>query len=341
MRIPAFLLACAALLSGCAADAPEAAPPTEKSPVVVTKPGDFDATNLTDDRPHLHDYWGGKERLVLMDQATEAIVGLAGGVPVVAVTFDPPPGAVVPQGASAVHVTVKWTTEPGDTFGAPELWVKSAADHDTMKVAAVEHDAVVTIPSTNEKNDLPHQTLSAWQFQFVLPPGPTGATRYQGTVTIHVEVQRGLDIPLYPGHPDRWAGATEIALFSNAQDALWQGDGYHDYSCFSGCPGLVAPREGVVVPYDAKRVVVVIEQEDRPSKLGLKFHGADTRELSTLPPPEEADGKRVYDIPLTRGMADGPYARESLWRFLAAIEEPAPDSVVAQSYTMTATAFRT
>lgn len=339
--ILAALLA-AAVLGGCLGGAPAAVEsPVTPPPVVVTDPRDFSALGNASGA-HLHDYWGGKERLTVMEEATETGGLLFGDL--LRYTFRPPAGSVVPQGTARVEVTFGWSGSPLDAHGQPELWVKSARDREAVRLGPVEQGQSLTVESANEMNDLPHQSVSAWEFVFALPrPGPAQPIHFQGTVTILVDAVRGLDIPLYPAHPDRWGGATEIALFEETRErVVFDGDLETGYRCYGGCPGRHAPADGIVVPFDAAVVEVVLDDRAAAgARLGLKFHGADSREFVPLTPESEDGGRRVYRILVERGTGDGPYAQQSLWEFIPFIEAPSEDAAYAGGYAIEARVLKT
>lgn len=329
------------VLSGCA-EAPADAPPArEAGPNVVTDPGDY--TNATS-KSHLHDYWGGQPRVVVLDAShpggTErgAGPGVAAGTDVPVMEFRPESGQVVPQGASAVEVTLSWTEAPGDLYARPSLWVQTAQDAQPWFVAEVAAGQTVPVPSTNERNDLPHQLLSAWVFQLRMDAGSEGFLRFKGSVEARAEAVRGLDIPLYPAHPDRWQGASEALLFDASARLSYVEDPV-DHGCNGdACPPTHRPANGTIVPPGAQTVVVVLETEGLTT-IGLEAHGPEQRTFVRLAPDEEQGGVRTYRLPVEANW-DGPYAQQSQWEFRTFIEGPVPDGAASGAYRITATALR-
>lgn len=339
----AGLAVTASLVAGCSEDPPVAGA-TVDPPCLVERPDDrscLDANATSVDRPHLHDYWGGQDRLVVMDATAHA--GSVG--------FNedgqwfmlrPDPDHVVPQGTSEVQVTIAWTAYEPTHYSDTELMVVTAADREPWVAGPVASGDTVVIPSDNSRNDLPHQRLSAWQFILhAAPADPLGGVIFQADVTIRVEAVRGLDIPLYPGHPDLWQGRTEIALFDEEVPLgiLHGGIEVGPASagpCIFACLETMRPDDGAIVPYDAAFVeVVVTHDQDLPFRVGMTYHGAadrDTRELA----PETDDGTtRTYRIPVGPD-GDGPYAKQSLWEFRPFVEAPEKDGAFAGSYSVTA-----
>lgn len=313
----------ALLLAGCAAE-PEAPAAEPEAPLVVT---DVDDTaSLTNEslrmQAHQHDYWGGAERLVVVEttQAGETFfVSSAWSLP-----FVPEAGKVVPQGTARVEVTIDWVDGTAKQYAAPELWVRTAADHEPVLVGAVEHGQTLVVDTTLANADLPHQALSAWRFEWRIHPGPGGLIWWDGEVALKAVAVRGLEIPVYPPHPDLWDGAETRALLDTGQPlGVWEGDPVDGGNCYGQCPTIHRPDDGLVVPYDATAVEVVFAQsEESATKLGLRFHAADSREWTALEPAETSGAVRTYRIPVAPGMGDSPYATQSLWEFAPFLEDP-------------------
>ncbi len=223
--------------------------------------------------------------------------------------------------------------------------VKTAADVTHRRVGELEAGQAMVFESTNEQNDLPHQILSSWEFGFFLNDESDGCYEFTGTASIRVEIVRGLEIPLYPGHPDRWGGAQEIILIDEAPDVfIHVGPTDAGSACLSGPVGearcLWDPHRvanGTVGPFNAQVVEVVLENRaTAPLPIDFGYHDASTREVLWPDPIEEAGGRAVYRLDV--GGGDGPYARQSQWEFWVIPERGA---FYTGSYAMTATAFRT
>lgn len=317
-----------ALFCGCLAEPGTTA--SSPAPVLVTQPGDFGTDGA--DLPHLHDYWGGADRLVVMDGwPTEPGPGLAGGDSVPIYQYRAPSGSVVPQGTAFVEVTFTWEPAPTDVYQDPRLWVRSAADTEAQQIGPVHSGQPTRMESANERNDLPHQLLSAWVFEFRLSErSDLALLRFKANVTIHVEAVRGLEIPLYPGHPDRWEGQSEILLVDVVRPLFYlqdPGDGGCDG--FS-CPTVEVPRNGTIVPPDAAYVLATLTLQGSPTDIGLSYHGAEGRGFQRLSPMANGPTK-VYHIPVG-SFGDGPYAQASQWEFAPYIEGPVPDGLAYEEF---------
>lgn len=343
------VLALAALLSGCSGP-PEEAPPPGESVTLVTDPtqGRMDGSASA----HLHDYWGSSDRKTVIDAVVPVgYMTLGPQTDGVAAIVLPEPGDVVPQGAAQVEVTMTWTPDPamGTTNQAAgtRLAVRTAADRDAQAVGPIESGVTVVVPSANERNDLPHQVLSAWEFHWVLeavplPGGQIAMVSFQGQLKVLVEAVRGLDIPLYPGHPDQWQGLTEFALFQAEGTAIMDGDPRTgNIRCYGSCPEIMVPGDGVVIPIDASHILVTVDRDQpMPTRLGLAYHTAISREWVMPEPVEETATSRMYWIDVLDG-GDGAYTRQSNWEFALFVEEPVEDGYLLDTYRVAATVHKT
>lgn len=333
-------LAAFALLAGCVADAPAPAATAAPETVLVTKANDVES--LTNESfamaAHVHDYWGGQDRLVVVDDARDAWgPWLSDGW---SERFVPADGVVVPQGTARVEVTATWTDESPTPFGTPELWVKTAADAEAVLVGPLEQGVTLSVPATLAQADLPHQALSAWRFEWRIPESdlPLGLVVWSAEVSLKAEAVRGLDIPVYPPHPDLWRGADALPLMEAGQEGgVWV---IPAGLCNFGCRKPHHPN-GTVVPYDAAMVEVVLRKgPDSPTDLGLHFHGADSREWREPAPSRSEGGALTYLLPVEPGMGDSPYATQSLWAFQVYVSGPARESAKAGSYVIEARVLR-
>jgi hypothetical protein len=314
----------AALVAGCSSAPPGHAAP-DPGVILVTSPDDYAYLNQTDpwSKPHLHDYWGAAtvKALVDLDDEWHADLFALGGY--FANGYYPADGDVVPQGTGNLTVTVTFQEGVGDRHGQPVLWYRSAAmQHVREEAIPIPPDgSPITIPVGPDEADLPHVSLSGWFFEVGVPAEEgTGLGRFDGTMHLHVDAHRGRPIPLFPGHPDAWQGRSEIALFSGDGTTAAQTNEQNGLCTplppMTTCPKRWRPDNGTTVPYDASYVEVRLTPHVSPRGLTLAYHGADTRALTTVEPDEQAGGVQVYRIPVL-GKGDSPYAKQSLWEFVA------------------------
>ncbi len=326
-------------LAGCSSgpSAPTDAP--NDGQIVVTKPGDYSADlNATNaNLPHLHDYWGGAARLVVMDGwPTNPGPGLASGRDVPIYDYRADSGHVIPQGASQVEVTMTWSAAQDDLYEDAQLWYKSAADNQPALAAHIASGQKVILNTTNERDDLPHQLLSAWLFQFrASERSDLSALRFKANVTVHVEAVRGLPIPLYPGHPDRWGGNETVSLVDVDRSLAYLQD-VGDAGCDGlSCPQVEVPRDGTIVPPDTLYVEATLTVTyGSPQTVGLSYHGAEGRAFQHLQPGTVTGNTRTYRIDVG-AYGDGPYAKQSQWEFRPFVDGVAPDTAVVEDFHLT------
>lgn len=316
MRVPLMAMALlAGALAGCSDSA--AGPADGPAPVVITRPDDF--ANSTAPGSHIHDYWGGSDRLTVVDlehpggDEPGTGPGFASGPDVVVRTFLPESTHVVPQGTAAVEVTFTWTDDAMDSYTDPVLWLKTAGQNATEEVASIANGEAVVIETGAPDADLPHQLLSAWVFELRMSSPDPLPLRFKGSVSLKVDAIRGLPLPVYPPHPDPWNGATELPLLS-AQGQLSYFEDLGDGGCDgASCPQVFRPESGLVVPQDAYLVRVTLTSSD-PRGLDLHYHSGLERDFQLATPVQRTGETATYEILVEFG-GDGPYATQSQWEF--------------------------
>ncbi len=350
LQVVVMILMLAALtLAGCTGKK-DAADTSGNDPVEVTDPRDF---SYDPESPggHVHNYWGGRQTLLVVDQPVEgSFSATCGGCTngMALTTRRSEPDHVVPAGTAWVNVTFSWEENPDSTsYGSMELWLKTAADDEPKRVGAVENGKPFTFNSTNEQNDPPHQILSLWQYRLVAQaPEGSDEVRFSGKIGLVVTAARGLPIPAWPAHPDHWQGATEIELLQESGSILLQYEveypmGGRSTSCYGGCLGRYVPADGKVVPIETDRVEVEITYPPGTvPTLGLLYHGADSWDYSEATLQSSEPGRLLFVIESDAVGADSPYALQSLWDFRVYLDQPTPLRAFTGEYTVTATAHK-
>lgn len=330
-RLPFLLTLLAALpalaLAGCAED-PDPAPAEGEEVGVITDPRDL--LNGTAPGSHIHDYWGGRGQVTVLDESWEGSRWSCGGCSTGGMQFAdtrPAEGAIVPQGTRWVNGTFT-IDDPDHQYTGLELWVKTAQDVELRRWGPLESGVPFSIETTQEANDPPHYVLSLWQFAVVALGGDQVTAG--GSMAWSVEAVRGLPLVPYPPHPDRWGSATELDLLQDGGGTqltyvLEVPEYGTNINCNNGCPGLHTLPSGTVVPHDTGRVEVRLRvTEGAPAGLGLWVHGADTWEFTRVEGAMATPGETLYTIPIEGSMADSPYAPQSLWEFQVWLDQPQP-----------------
>lgn len=342
VRAFALLAVAAVLLSGCSGS-PDGEAAAEPEPIVITRPDDF--TNATAPGSHIHDYWGGQGRITVVDathpggDAPGTGPGFASGPDVKVRSFQPDSGHVVPQGTAAVDITFTWTDAELDAYADPVLWLKTAGQNATEEVAPVTNGEPVTIETGLADADLPHQLLSAWLFELRMSSPDPMPLRFKGAVSLKVEAIRGLPLPVFPPHPDRWLGAQELPLVESTGQLSYLED-LGDGGCNGmSCPQVFRPGSGRVVPSDAYLVHVTLTYGGARD-LDLHYHTGLEREFLLAEPISRMGGVATYEILVGDG-GDGPYATQSQWEFTVLPPAAGPVRTTwASDYEVTAVAAR-
>ena len=340
VRLSVLLLA-ALVLAGCSSPSPE--PEAGDQPSVITDP----TMGLNQTGAHIHDYWHGSDRLVIIGDGAEGDEsglgpGFATGNDIEVRTFKPSSGHVVPQGTAGVEVTFTWTDAADglDSYGEVSLWVKTAGTNASERIGATGNGQTIAIETGEPDADLPHQLLSAWAFELRMSTPADGThLRFKGEVAVKVEALRGLPLPVFPAHPDHWKGASEIPLVeASGTLSYWEDTGDGGSNGMSG-PVTCTPASGAIVPSNSSHVAVEVTW-DGAIALELWYHSATSRDLAMVEPTSEGQGTATYELPIGDG-PDGPYAKQSQWEFTV---KPAANGPLRttwfEGYTLTAKAVK-
>jgi hypothetical protein len=330
-------------LAGCSSSpgAQEDAEPVAE----ITDPRDTSYLG-NDQVAHVHNYWGGQDRVTVLDVEGGPFAASCQGCGDEGMTFSwqrPDEGDIVPQGTAWVNGTFTFEEEGENLYDSFELWVKTAADASSSRWGPIESGVPFSINTTQEQNDPPHYVLSLWEFEVRALGGDE--IQVSGSASWSVEAVRGLPLVPYPPHPDRWNGAAELDLLQDTQSSeltYYQEVPYTGYTCHSGCPRTHSLPDGVVVPFETQEVVVTLSITDGiPAGLGLWYHGADTWEQVQAEGESSQQGTWTYTIPVEGSMADSPYAPQSLWEFRVWLDQPQPGLKAWRgTYTIEVVAYR-
>jgi hypothetical protein len=338
-----------ASLSGCAGrDAPSGEGSADVP--VVTDPLDYSYLQNATAGSHIHDYWQGRDRITVIESESGSFGASCSGGCSEGMLFStrvPDDGIIVPQGTRWVNGTIGLAANGENTWTRLELWIRTAEDAEARPWGNITPGTPFSFESTNEQDDPPHYVLSLWEFG-LRAYGAGDEVRVAGKLSWKIEAVRGLPLVAYPPHPDQWNGATELDLLEDTQASqytLYREDptGSTSTFCSGGCPGTHRLGDGVVVPFDAATVEVRLSYgPGMPAGLGVSFHGSDTRSLTKLTGTTESPGVTLFTIAVEPGVADSPYAKQSLWEFDVWLDYPQDPPVQAWSgeYTLAVTALK-
>lgn len=350
----AWAVAVVVLLAGCSTPS-EDAQGQDADPAIITDPRDLSYLQNATPGSHVHDYWEGRSQVTVVEDHRDVgrVTYFGSSAPVngTVATFQPPEGTVVLQGTGRLEAVANWqdsTADPatdalgqGNAYTRVELWVKTAASREARPVAELQKGVPVSFNTTNEEDDPPHYTLSLWEFSLVFWNDESDRMSFGGTLDLKVEAFRTLPLVLFPPHMDRWNGTRELVL----RDFSASAQETHlvlTYACNGGCLPWFSPDGGLVVPYDAREVVVLFEPApgSTPTPVVLDVHGADSRSFRTVAGQDAGAGALRFSLTLDPGMADSPYAFQSLWEFRIRLDTPMEQGAWQGDYHVKATALR-
>ena len=361
MKVP-LLVAAALLLAGCfgAGDAPDDAQPVDKQDANVSPTMDkpdgrdggfaaFNETNRTEDGQfgldHDHDYWQGRERVVLVDQDAGLWLCCHTTKPVARTRILIPGGALVYEGTGSVDVTLskperracgtayddqgricsdRAAPRAPDPTGKPagvHLFVRDAVSKAFRDVGEVTWDVPMSIPVDDPKQtDMPHAGRSLWEFEVSSPDSRDDTLHFH----FHAEAVRApdVDIPKWPGHPDFYA-ASPVRM-------VLQGTGKTKENGVLGAVDPTGYQAGEVVPdklisYGTRTLHVFVNitdvKNDNPALKAsgwlLRWHNASGVTDTVGGPPNHTGDMKEHHwvLPVDDGAMDSPYAEASRWAF--------------------------
>ncbi|HLE48003.1 MAG TPA: carboxypeptidase-like regulatory domain-containing protein, partial [Candidatus Thermoplasmatota archaeon] len=308
-------------------------------------------------RPHIHDYWGDKTELTIMDDDVDLRTqtksrGGAGGTQtqqaLSSVTYSaqnssgnmyriPLPGdgdplALVFPGTKDIAITITWTQQAftgykvGISFRPPttqpETFLQRQTSGSTWKIGV-----------TPDMWDTGHQYYSLWAFYvYTFQDAAGDGTNFRpgiinGNFHVTVKITKG-EILAEPAHPDFWANGDEIEI--NNHDNLGDcNNAYHTIdrdwpSCKITPKGLVPP--GTMKLNIEMKWTYGTYEGTPPMDLVLIYRDA-TQNPWTTPVPEFKVAKcngtgqtRTCEVTTKPGETDAYYQRRSTWVFTYAVK---------------------
>ncbi|HVL49182.1 MAG TPA: hypothetical protein VM889_11545 [Candidatus Thermoplasmatota archaeon] len=318
------------------------------------------------ERPHLHDYWDGQERVTLYEDILDldAVNALFWTVFTTYLVREPiaggafvrlPEGAIVYEGAGKMEITVSWNdpTVTGMRFIYRHAGAKDMSD----AWIPLSKGQTYTLDLTPEMTDMPHGKTSRWFFLFAAAGTPALAI---GQVNLKIDIVRMRDISLFPGHPDFWKGANETTILEAKGVAKSEqgprAEVNRRLDPLAPPPGVVPGDKPVPMETVKLRGTVVVEAVN-PSN--LKVHhlhllakAADGWGFREMKLNASSPDKKTWTFEREVEMknTDSPYAQQSAWEYLvrAAYEPPVPGMAPCEdgcydaelSYALTVVAVR-
>lgn len=357
MRNPApILLLASLLLAGCSAGStPESVGTTESAPATETiaaSPVEEPPTEFVP-KFHTHDYWGGRESMILFEGRVEIGQDLlaettltSSAVIIGSTTFDTKSDGedvntadktdVVFQGTEHIEVTVRWAD--ANTIPGLNFYYKPANTPTFTLLGPMETGNAQNVYLRQGMADMPHQlSLSRWKFRLeAFNPQtasfPIKAFHAKGSVEVSILIYNGgerfIDPPhpyFFLGGPNRYAGEVNQTLsnclFVNNTRVSPQQPQTSPLSYGCRLDGFrVDPPN--IVPWETTKLVVDLwynytgsASGTAPHALGLKVSASDSPEYRYPAAVESKAGYARYELTVTEPMTDSPYATQSDWRY--------------------------
>lgn len=337
--LPAFL--------GCldAGDAPAQAAVNESASLGLPDAGGFvpvaNASDAGNHLPHVHDYWSGRDRVVLLDTDVEPdfddVVfrtavnswfrkeARAGGA---FVTL--PDNTTVFEGTGQLLLTASWSDPRVSSL---EVSYRTGSGREFTAFQPLENGKETTIDVTPAMTDMPHMRVSRWGFIFEPASSPLGSAL--GPFHVKVEIVRVRDVMAFPAHPDHFEGADEkiihdapgesaqVSYAKRVPNIVTQGEFTEHW---------ITPQE--IVPMATRSMlaeVLVTKADANVGSVGeIRFFwttAGNTNLQRAQPVDGSIEEKRyLFEFPVNPEDPDSPYATESQWQFLveAATNNPGP-----------------
>lgn len=296
---------------------------------------------------HEHDYWRGKDRVVLLDRPISlscppcmpdgegtqpksvAYVKL-GALPGAEGESQPQDGmtmeganAMVYEGASSVEILLGSPSLPAPAAhpSPPQLFLqyRSASDSDWTSPVPVTYDTPLVIDVNEQMTDMPHSTRSLWVFRL-----STDRPDFL-EVPMTVTVVKGRSVVDWPGHPDFYADKdTRLVMQQHVTTRM---SGIESFALYDSGGTWANPER--LISWATKEIIVFINVTSARNQLGatptgyfLEAH--DARIIG----PEITFGSRHGDVNGNNDLKsyqfnllvnetgmDGPYQPASRWGF--------------------------
>ncbi|HEX2021126.1 MAG TPA: hypothetical protein VHH36_00310, partial [Candidatus Thermoplasmatota archaeon] len=275
---------------------------------------------------HRHDYWQGREVAVLFDGS----VGLSaiplfpkgqGSTPAGVGYVKLPPGALVYEGAE--KVTVLATADPiGGAVPPPGLTIqwRTAAASEWSEPVQLAYGTALDIPVSARETDMPHSTLSLWNFRLLSDRPPSFES-----VLLNVTATRGRSVVDWPGHPDFYASGPERVVFEGPvtthQYGFPENAFYEGQDSWTAPTRLISHGTGVLDVY-VNVTGFASTPPTTPAGYYLYVHNATQLgyvccEYEGYDDVQGNNDLKTYHfrVPVEEGDMDGPYQPESRWGF--------------------------
>ncbi len=280
-------------------------------------------TNKTTGNAHIHDYWGEKREIVLVDQVlSNHLSPFPSGSPnvndgVFFSTYEFPYGTIVYEGTGRLAFTV---SELDPTLTGLKIRYLTPEATDFSEFVSLSPDVPLELAVTPRMTDMPHSTASGWAFEFYAD----GASSIDwGDFRFKVVAYKANNVEKWPAHPDFYRDLTHrVVLDTEARTTV---RGVSDSIVFDEDIEWVRPEK--LVSMGTQRVVVFLNVTGVQTPPGfdpagyiLEYKNATGHRVGAgerVSPSENSTSlnEMAFDIWVDVGGHDAPYAEQSRWGF--------------------------
>ncbi len=332
MRSPSLALLVAALsltmpFAGCFSSAPDPAPAMAPA---TTNETDMDIganatgglgaaeTNITTGSTHAHDYWEGRQKVVVFDEVVAndfyPIIpeqDVNNGVFMKRIRL--PDGQLIFEGAGRMEVMV---SQPSEGIQGMRMKYRAPNMEDQSEFVSMEFDVPVEVELTPRMTDMPHAYTSLWRWYFY---SDGTAEPMSGTFKITITVYKARNVEMWPAHPDFYKDKDYRVIMEEKQ-------GRTDYFGFGELFFSTRDNGGAINPeflismgtafVDVHYNVTGYTAPGEPSGYFLEYMNATQDDFLRNAERISNEGNHYhYRIPVHEYAHDSPYAPGSRWQF--------------------------
>lgn len=299
-------------------------------------------------RNHTHDWWRGRDRLVLMDEPLStgtvvddltlqepyrsfcAVIFVVGPTTCAhTLMFSLPVGRIVPPGTGLLNVTVDTDSDDVEDILTFMSLDYRAADMTAFEDAEeVESDAVWEVEVTEPMTDHGHTNRSVWEFALTADrwvPRTEPLALHLNVTAVRSNRSLPMEVPV----DTLWPNGTRRVLLNATEQAEVARVGGTAF-CMGGCPTTRwGGDEHAPVPLQTDRLVVTVNWTntaptrpvDDPEPVFKWKTSPGFGEEREAEPAVAVPGHYVFEVPL-EGRADGLNQSESRWTFTVDFQGP-------------------
>ncbi len=273
--------------------------------------------NGTGGRAHIHDYWGERQKVVVLDEVVRNDVypiipdrDANNGVFMKQLRLAE--GQLIYEGAGKIEILV---SQPTDAIQGVRMRYRAANMEDFSEAVPIQFDQPLEIALTPKMTDMPHSTTSLWQWDFY---SDGTAKPLYGSFKVTITVYKARNIEFWPGHPDFYADKPYRVLMDNKAGET-RHFGFEELFFSQNRGSMIKPDFLISMGTANVELFVNITQYSAPSEptgYFVEFVNATRATIHRVSALEDSSGSFYhFSIPVHASAHDSPYADASRWQF--------------------------